>query len=132
MVGGCEVSYRVAYAGWSGVGQGWSGVGGCAVDDFDSVVQARGDFGAGEQDALQIAGVGGGDLERRVFAGGAAAQGAHLIDRFGERELLADQALNEASAADFAAGFESAQGAEDFAPGHRDALAVISSRETAP
>src|SRR6185369_1954248 len=70
---------------------------------------------AWNQDADEVQGVG--SRHDRGFGGVvAAADGAEGFDGFGERELLADEAGDEAAAADLAARLEGAKGAEEDAP----------------
>jgi len=73
-----------------------------------------GDSFAGKDDADEVERVGGGDVDD----GGtlARAGGAEGFDGFRECELLAAEAGDEASAADFAAGFEAAEDVEEIAP----------------
>ncbi len=73
-----------------------------------------GDAVAGDDDAGEVDGVGGGYGDD----GGAvaAAGGAEGFDGFGEGVLLAAEAGDEAAAADLAAGFEAAEDAEEIAP----------------
>ncbi len=50
---------------------------------------------------------------------------AQGVDGLGQGVLLADEAGDEAAAADEAARFEAAQGAQDVAPGQGEALALV-------
>src|ERR1035438_9751526 len=79
--------------------------GAVAVADF-----AAGDCGnalAGEDDAGEVERVGGGDGD--LVGGGVVAGGMERCDGFGQGELLAAEACDEAAAADLAAGFEAAE-----------------------
>src|SRR5258708_6677682 len=83
-----------------------------AVDDL--FAGNGGDAVAGDDDAGEIGGVGGG------YGDGcgalAVASGAEGVDSLGEGELLAAEAGDEAAAADLAAGFETAEDAEKVVP----------------
>jgi len=83
-----------------------------AVADF-----AAGDGGdavAGEDDADEVERVGGGYGDE--VGGFAGAGRAERLDCFGEGELLAAEAGDEATATNFAAGFETAEDVEKLAP----------------
>ncbi len=69
-----------------------------------------GDAVAGDDDAGEVHGVGGGDLDDGVV--GLLGLSAEGFDGFGEGELLAGEAGDEAAAADLAAGFEAAEDGE--------------------
>ncbi len=83
-----------------------------AVDDL--FAGNCGDAVAGYDDAGEVGGVGGG------YGDGcgalAVASGAERVDGLGEGELFATEAGDEAAAADLAAGFETAEDAEEVAP----------------
>ena len=70
---------------------------------------------AGEHGADEVQRIERGQAHQRAVVR-ALAHGAQGADRFGQRELLARQARDEASAADFAAGFEPVVDAQQLAP----------------
>jgi hypothetical protein len=73
-----------------------------------------GDAVAGDDDAGEVHGIGGG--YRNDGGAVAGASGAEGVDGFGESVLFAAEAGEEAAAADFAAGFEAAEHVEEVAP----------------
>ena len=94
------------------IGRVFDCLGAVAVADF-----AAGDGGdavARDDDADEVEWVGGGDGDEVGRVAGTG--GAEGLDCFGEGELFAAEAGDEAAAADFAAGFEAAEDVEEFAP----------------
>jgi len=93
-------------------------VGDGAVLEGDIAAWDGGDAVAGDEDAAEVEGIGGGDGDgrlrgaRRVLIAG----GAELVDDFREGELLAEGAGDEAAATDFSAGFEAAKDGGEVAP----------------
>ena len=99
-LGGCRFRCRIR------------GKGAVAVEDL--FAGDGGDAVAGDDDAGEVDGVGGGYGDD----GGAVAVtgGAEGVDGFGEGVLFAAEAGDEAAAADLAAGFEAAEDVEEIAP----------------
>ena len=93
-----------------------------AVDQGEGVAGAGGDAVAREDDADEVAGVDGAEVDA-LAALLAAADGAERLDRLRQRVLLADEAGHKATAADLPAGLHASQRPQDVAPGHGDALA---------
>lgn len=71
----------------------------------------------GDDDADEVAGVGGGEGDGRHGFEGAGAAGAEGVSGVGQRELLTGEGRDEAAAADQAAGFEAAEDGDELAPG---------------
>ena len=69
---------------------------------------------AGNDDADEIHGIGSGDGD--LMGTGTAAGVAEGVDGFGEGELLAVEAGDEAASADLTPGFEPAEDVEEIAP----------------
>jgi hypothetical protein len=85
-----------------------------AVAVEDLLAGDGGDAVAGDDDAGEVHGIGGGDgNDGGAVAGASSAQG---FDGFGESVLFAAEAGEEAAAADLAAGFETAENVEEVAP----------------
>ena len=73
-----------------------------------------GDSFARDDDAGEVHGVGGGDLD--LYVRGLVSGGAEAFDCLGESELFAREAGDEAASAGFATGFEAAEDVEEVAP----------------
>jgi hypothetical protein len=95
-----------------GVGFGFGVKGAVEVEEL--FAGDGGDTVAGNDDAGEIHGVGGGDRDDGGTV--AAAGGAKGFDGFGESVLFAAEAGEEAAAADLAACFEAAEDVEEVAP----------------
>jgi len=80
----------------------------------DLLVGDCGDAVAGDDDAGEVHGIGGSYRDDGGAVAGAG--GAEGFDGFGESVLFAAEAGEEAAAADFAAGFETAENVEEVAP----------------
>lgn len=89
-----------------------------AVEEDDFAAGDGGDAVAGDQDAGEVEGVGGGYIYGElVGSGGVLGAGfAEGVDGFGEGILLAEGAGDEAATADLAAGFEATEDGEEIAP----------------
>ena len=94
------------------VGFGFGVEGAVAVEDL--FAGDGGDAVAGDDDAGEVHGVGGGDGDDGGAVAGAG--GAEGFDGFGEGVLFAAEAGDEAAAANLAAGFEAAEDVEEIAP----------------
>jgi hypothetical protein len=85
-----------------------------AVVVEDLLARDCGDAVAGDDYTREVHGVGSGyGDDGRAFVGASRAEG---LDGFGESVLFAAEAGEEAAAADFAAGFETAKDVEEVAP----------------
>ena len=73
-----------------------------------------GDAVAGDDDAGEVHGIGSGYRDDGGAVAGAS--GAEGLDGFGQSVLFAAETGEEAAAADFAAGFETAKDVEEVAP----------------
>ena len=82
----------------------------------------------GDEDADQVQRIGGGDEHDLAARRPAPAHRAQRLDRLGQRELLADEAGDEAAAAHLAARLEAAQRAEQLAPRRQARLARAGAR----
>ena len=89
----------------------------------DRLPRIRGYARTGENAADEVQRIGGADQHdfavRRL-----TASGAQRLDGFRERELLADQPLDETSPSDFATCFEAAEHRQELSPGWCVAFAV--------
>jgi hypothetical protein len=85
-----------------------------AVVVEDLLARDCGDAVAGDDDAGEVHGIGSGDRDDGGAVAGAG--GAEGFDGFGESVLFAAEAGDEAAAADFAAGLETAEDIEEVAP----------------
>ena len=101
-----------------GTGPGWRGEGVVRVQVAVAVAELLagdgGDAVAGDDDADEVGGIGGGYGDDGSAV--AVAGGAEGVDGLGEGELLSAKAGDEASAAEFATGFETPEDAEEIAP----------------
>ena len=85
-----------------------------AVAIEDLLAGDGGNAVAGDDDAGEIHGVGGGDGDDGGAVAGAG--GAERFDGFGKGVLFAAETGDEAAAANLAAGFETAEDVEEVAP----------------
>jgi hypothetical protein len=86
--------------------------GAVAVEDL--LAGGGGDAVAGDDDAGEVHGIGSGYRDDSGAVAGAG--GAKGFDGFGESVLFAAESGEETAAADFAAGFETAEDVEEVAP----------------
>src|SRR5437016_14045786 len=78
----------------------------------------------GSENAAEIERIGGGNVQVLDRPHPGATQPPHPLDRLGQCELFAGKALNEATAADFAAQLERSIDAHQLTPRNAEALAL--------
>ena len=90
----------------------------CSVAEAQRAARNGWNAVAGNEDAGEVEGVGGGDGDGCVVGarGELFAGGAEAFYGFGQAVLLAEGSGDEAAAADFAAGFEAAEDGDEVAP----------------
>ncbi len=87
----------------------WADVARNSVRVGDHLAGVRRDARAGGENADEVQRIGGGDDDGLVVFF-SAARGAEKLDRLGQRELLAGEAVDEPAAANFSARFEPVRG----------------------